>query len=458
MHFNIPFDLRGSKVIEIVWYRSKAKLKNTFKPGSPETSGGSRPYAGGLPQEILEMIIAHVPPDTPTLKACSRTCRSWYIVTLPHPRHTVTLYRRSMDRTRDGLVPLQKLKKMGLLPFIVRLRIMSCSSLPPDLFNAKALDYFSALTNVQELGFDELDLHMSGSKAPLYLGYFMPRLRYLALRSPYGTYGQLLHSLGLFPNLDDLKVTYDRCWKFPPLGPVPQSKPLLRGRLTVVRFAGEEFFWRDLSKLCGGLRFSYMHLADIRGGYSRFLLEACSETLETLRIHPTEWGSVCKRGVFSVALACLTHQPTAILWTILEAFDLSNCSSLRSLEIDIVLTLSNYDYGMRFLEGLLSTVTSPVFSDVVFLLQDTVQDYFLQNVLFVAIQDMDKVRPFRLVFRLGKFPQDSEDNRERVKGLIEAQVAKGGLGSLPHPPVIVPCTRAAWSVGTDKHMHAPTAL
>jgi len=65
---------------------------------------------------------------------------------------------------------------------------------------------------------------------------------------------------------------------------------------------------------------------------------------------------------------------------------------------------------------------------------------------------MYKVRPFRLIFRLGKLPQDSEDNRERVKTLIEAQIAKRRLGRLPHPPVIVPYTRTAWSARTDDYL------
>ena len=141
----------------------------------------------------------------------------------------------------------------------------------------------------------------------------------------------------------------------------------------------------------------------------------------------------------------------------LQTFDLSNSGSLRTLEIEIA--LMNSDHGMGFLGDLLSTVTSPVFSDVVIILQDTIiHTNFLQDSLFSAVRDMSKVRPFRLVFRLGKSSRDRERNRERLKSLIEAEAARGGLGPLLHPPVIVPYTPVTWSVGSGDHLVAATAL
>ena len=403
------------------------------------------------------MIIAHIPPDTPSLKACSRTCRSWYIATIPHLHHTLTLRRISKAGSRGGLVPLQNLNKMQLLPFVKRLRVMDCASPPPEIFNAQALVYFSALTNVQELGFDELDLHLFNPQARLYLGQFMPGLRYLALRKPRGTYYQLLYLLGLFPNLDNLKLTHDRCFKLPdPVVPAPQSAPLLRGRLTLAWFHGLDFL-RDLSKLCGGLRFHHMDLVGADG--SRLLLDTCAGTLETLRVHPTQWHCIGTGGVLLV-LARLTHQPTGHRDDILRVFDLSNSRTLRSLEIEIAMTnFHRSGYGVGFLGDLLSTVTSPVFSDVVITLQDDiVRSHFLRYNLFTAVRDMSKVKSFRLVFRLGKLSRDGEGDRERLKGLIEAEAAKGGLGPLSQPPVIVPYTRVAWSVGSDDHLLAAAAL
>ena len=101
--YRIPPDCRDSKGIEllgsIIWYRSKATIKKISVGGYAEASS-SRPYARELPQEIIEMIIADVLLDTPTLKACSATCRSWYIATLPHLHHTLTLHQWTSDPVR----------------------------------------------------------------------------------------------------------------------------------------------------------------------------------------------------------------------------------------------------------------------------------------------------------------------------------------------------------------------
>ena len=283
--FNVPSDRRNPKGIGLL----KAKVTNIFKRGCSEMFG-PRPHAGGLPQELLETIIAHVQFDTQTLKACSGTCHSWYITTLPYLHHTLTLRRKVCDPARGGLIPLQKLDEMQLLPFVKQLRIMhyyADTSPALEIFNAKGLAYFSALTNVQELGLERLDLRLFIPGTRPYLGPFMPRLRFLVLVEPKGHHHLLLYFLGLFPNLEDLKLVSKSSWRLPqgPV-PVPQSAPLLRGQLMLIWFREEDFL-RDLSELCGGLRFRCMDLLGEEG--SRFLLDICAGTLETLRIHPTRW-------------------------------------------------------------------------------------------------------------------------------------------------------------------------
>jgi len=300
--FNVPPDRRDSKGIEllrsIIWYRSKARIKNTFKRDRPETST-SHTYPGRLPLELFEMIIAHVQLDTRTLKACARTCHSWYIATLPHLHHTLTLRRKIWSRERGGLIPLQELNKMRLLPFVKRLWLRHCGADPvlgpSEIFNAEGLVYFSALTNVQELGLSGLDLRWFAPQAQLYLGHFMPGLRSLALIGPDGPHHLLLYLLGLFPNLDNLILidSHNSRSALPGPVPVPPSAPSLRGRLMLEWFRGDDFL-RDLSELSGGLRFRYMDLFEVEG--SRFLLDICAETLETLRVHPMRWtGKGCSQ-------------------------------------------------------------------------------------------------------------------------------------------------------------------
>jgi len=239
------------------------------------------------------MIIAHVLLDTPTLKACSATCRSWYIATLPHLHHTLTLRQWSSDPARRGLEPLRKLGKMGLLPLVARLRMVLNSAGPEPLrvINPRSPAYFSTLTNVQELTIDALDFRDFAPQMELYFGHFAPKLRSLALSYPRGARCDLLSFIGLFPNLDNLKLTHDGTDETTPGYPlVPQSALSMRGCLTLRSFGGETFL-RDLCKLCGGLRF---HSVDLVGeGGARLLLAVCAETLETLRVYPEGWTGMC---------------------------------------------------------------------------------------------------------------------------------------------------------------------
>ena len=238
------------------------------------------------------MIIAHLLLDTPTLKAFSATCHSWYIATLPHLHHTLTLRDQNSDPAYEGFKRLRKLAKLGLLPLVKRLWIQQRfnSWFLPKSSNAWSLTYFAALTNLQELGVDGLDLYAFTPQAQLaYFGHLAPTLRSLILGTPRGARPKLLYFLGLFPNLDDLKLVNDSylAQEAPPdAAPIPQSTPSLRGRLVLTRWFGGQEFLKDLSALSGGLRFRYMDLTDVESGCARLLLDGCAESLKILRICP----------------------------------------------------------------------------------------------------------------------------------------------------------------------------
>ena len=153
-------------------------------------------------------------------------------------------------------------------------------------------------------------------------------------------------------------------------------------------------------------------------------------------------------------LASLTYQSTGCRKSILQALDLSNNKSLRSLEIDFTLRNEARRYddegdSLNILPDLLSTVTSPAFSDVVIILRhDTIRDEKFLQVLFRVVQNMYKVKPFHLVFWLGTALRGGEDDRERLKKMIGVQASEGGFGPLLHPPVVVSYTRTAlWRLG-----------
>jgi len=163
---------------------------------------------------------------------------------------------------------------------------------PPTVINARSPGYFSVLTNVQELSIDALDFRDLAPQMELYFGRFAPKLQTLALDSPRGARRDLLSFIGLFPNLDNFKLRYDRTdGGIPGHSPVLQPAPSMRGCLTMRLFGGERFL-RDLSELCGGLRFHSVDLAGEDG--AQFLLDICAETLETLRIRPHGWTGMAR--------------------------------------------------------------------------------------------------------------------------------------------------------------------
>ena len=249
-----------------------------------KTSSSHLAHARALPQELVEMIMTHVLLDTPTLKACSATCGSWYIAALPHLHYTPTLLQSTPYSARRCLESVRKLGKMQLLPLVTRLRVfLNChtGAPPSSIINPRSPAYFSALTKVQGLTVGELDFHEFSLQMELCFGRFAPKLRSLALDHPKGVRRDLLCFIGWFPNLDNSKLRSNGTdEEIPGHSPVPQSARSMRRCLTLRSFG--EGFSRDLSKLCGGLRFHSVDLVGEEG--ARLLLDACAETLATFRV------------------------------------------------------------------------------------------------------------------------------------------------------------------------------
>jgi len=102
--------------------------------------------------------------------------------------------------------------------------------------------------------------------------------------------------------------------------------------------------------------------------------------------------------------------------------------------------------SLRFLRDLLSTITSPVFSDVIIVFEARVGvgAGFTRSTLFGMVRNMYKVKPFRLVFCLWVWDGNPGDEIEKIKGMIDTEAAEGELGFLPYPPSVVSYTRLAW--------------
>ena len=243
------------------------------------------------------MIISHFVYDKSSLLACSMTCYSWYMAAVSHLHYSLTtddkppVYDDSKGHPWPG--SLRKSYELGLLPLVKRFQIRLQGSRRPafasDQLNGRTLRYFSALTNLQELGIDYLQIPSFMPNIRRCFGHFAPTLRLLALGEPSGSCRQILYFISLFPNLQDLKLHYP----FPKNEQesaadatlVPLSTPPLRGRLILTCFTREDLA-KDMIAFFGGLRFRNMDLFRVK--CTRLLLDACAETLETLRIYPTD--------------------------------------------------------------------------------------------------------------------------------------------------------------------------
>ena len=278
-----------TRTMVIVWYRGIANANRLLGSGPPNTR---TPHKSTfcVPYETVEMIVAYLTRDLRTLKACSLTCRSWYIAVAPHLHHTLTLTENKPGFTRGQLKPLSKLHKLGLVPHVKEIRVAQRHVMEPWFrplaFSCRDLRYFSAFANVHTLELQHLEVGRFIPGVKRYFGHFSSTLRSVRLGDPRCTPQHLSYFLSLFPNLDDiviLRSAHLLDTTLPETELVPFSTPKLRGRLAVYFFDRVDV-WTCFITLFNGLRFRYMDLL----GSARCaptLLEACAETLETLRLN-----------------------------------------------------------------------------------------------------------------------------------------------------------------------------
>ena len=254
------------------------------------------PTDAKIPLEIVETIISHLIHDMRSLLACSLTCYSWYIASVPHLHHTLVVrsgpwpYQPKLQWP----TPLQNASELNLLPLVKKFRIRRPAYVSdlflPRQFDHQILDQVSGMTNVRELDIDDLDIPSFMLRVRHYFGHFLPRVQSLGLRAPRGSRRQIIFFIGLFEHLEDLTLIDGtlREWEHEPVDDptlIPPFTPPLRGRLVMAHFARVNFL-KDMIDLFRGVRFRYMDLLDV--GKTQLLLNACAETLETLRLYPAD--------------------------------------------------------------------------------------------------------------------------------------------------------------------------
>ena len=395
----------------------------------------------------MEIIIADLGDDVFSLKTFSVTCYSWYLAAVPHLHRAFTLEDRPLDPTRAELKPLAKLHKMNLLPFVKKLLIRSSSFEPwllPRKLDRQTLRHFSALNNVQRLRIERFDLSKFVPGIERYFGHFAPALRSISLTISSGTPRQLLCLLALFPNLDDIEIEY-----YPTTKPdatanpgsevaVPFSVPSLRGQLKLTHFPSETIF-RDMITLFGGLRFRYMDLFSVEG--SRLLLDACADTLQTVRVYPAVPCSKEPPPTFRIFVLTEYAETREGL---LQEYDLSHLRSLRSFEV----TASSMSQARKdapdLLRDIISTIQSPMFSEVILVFQraDLYRPYYI---LFEMFRQMHSKRKFRLVFCLEVSKKHMDLGLQVMRQRMEYELAERRLDFLESPPALTISEGNSWT-------------
>ena len=296
-------DLRTARTLGItrmvaVWRWGKAKVNRLSNTVS--RARATHESTSPLPYEIVEMIVAHIIHDLPTLKACSLTCRSWYIVVFTHIHHTIILGRGVGGRLKS----LSELRELGLIPLVKEIRVRQGSDgqwFTPQAFRHRDFRHFLAFANVHTLRLQGLEIYRFIPRIERYFEHLLPTLRSITLSGAHGTPRQLSHFLSYFSNLDDIEI--QRLFTVVPNATDPDRKhapfsaPQLRGQLTLYDFPWDET-WVQLIESCGGLRFRYMHLRDV-AGCTPVLLDACAETLEMLRFNATDDWTIRKQSSLS---------------------------------------------------------------------------------------------------------------------------------------------------------------
>lgn len=280
-----------NRMAMMAWHRSKAKLSRLLS-NAPSRARTTHEATCRLPFEIVEMVFVYLTRDLDALKKCSLTCRSWYTIAVPHIHHTLNLKDSVFDMVHRKLTPLAKLHDLGLIPLVREIRVGQLAGpggwFGPEAFSLNDLSHFSAFANVHTLRIQGLNIDRFTPGIERYFHHFSPTLKSISLYYPTCRAPRFLsYFLSLFPNLENIEIRQFFTSNIPisDADLTLFSAPKLRGQLTLHAFLSTEP-WTSLIA-SGGLHFRNMVLRKV-GACAPVLLEACADTLETLRFYLTD--------------------------------------------------------------------------------------------------------------------------------------------------------------------------
>ena len=387
------------------------------------------------------------------------------MASVPHLHHTLTTRPRRWYGRRGWSEPLQNASKLGLLPLVKKFKLHGTDYTNPGFFpkqfNRRILRHFSALTNVQELSIDDLDIPSFVPMVQRYFGHFLPTVCSLTLRDPFGSCQQILYFIGLFEHLEDLALIADifvsrQSESAGDLTLVPPFAPPLQGRLVIHSFT-RVGLWEDMIHLFGGIRFRYMDLFD--ADEIPLLLGACAGTLETLRLHLDDSRCEClyPNGIRVPANNFAATPPFADV-------DLSRNKALQTLELKARSVVPRY--GCRtpdratlgFLAATLSTITPLIFPEIIVFYRDfdfeglefNVSDPYREMTpeeitreaswhrgLFEVFREMHTLRGFRLTLCAEVWDCVGEYTVQVLKRAVAVETTANGLDYLSSEPMVI---------------------
>lgn len=92
---------------------------------------------------------------------------------------------------------------------------------------------------------------------------------------------------------------------------------------------------------------------------------------------------------------------------------------------------------------LLSTITSPLFSEIIVVFSER-DIHCPSEVLARILREMYEIREFRVVFRLETLEESRVKNLHAVTLATGAAVAAGLYDFLPDPPSVISCTETGY--------------
>ena len=128
---------------------------------------------------------------------------------------------------------------------------------------------------------------------------------------------------------------------------------------------------------------------------------------------------------------------------LLQDFDLSHLRSLRSLEVTAS-SMSQASGAPDLLQDIVSTIKSPLFSEVILVFQrpDLYRPYYIP---FEVFRQMHSRRKFRLIYCLEVAKRYRNSGLRVMRQRMEGELAGKRLNFLETPPTLVISERNSWT-------------